>query len=116
MRRLEARLSDRRNNVSKSSKLGKTENCAGRKICRAESSTSTDAAKLVASRRSSTIAGNGTIITKTRLTAAMGTIHSINGLRRGAAVVTAAMAISAGLPQQRQLGLRRGKQRREFQR
>src|ERR1700692_4091904 len=116
MRRLDARLSDSRNKVSKSRNLGKKENCAGRNICRAERNTSTAAAKLVASRRSSTIAGNGTIITKTRLTAAMGTIHSINGLRRGAAVVTAAMAISGGLPQQRQLGLRRGKQRRSEER
>ena len=97
MRRLEARFSDRRNRVSSSSRLGKTENCAGRRIWRADSRTSTDAAKLVASKRSSTIAGNGTSMTKTRLTAAMGMIHSIIPLRVGAAVVTAAAAISGGL-------------------
>jgi len=51
-------FSDRRNKVSRSSRLGKTENCAGRRICSAESRTSTDAAKLVASRRSSAMAGN----------------------------------------------------------
>jgi hypothetical protein len=78
MRRLDARFSDRRNKVSRSSRLGKTENCAGRRICSAESRTSTDAAKLVASRRSSAMAGNGTSMTNTRLTAAMGTIHSTN--------------------------------------
>src|SRR4030088_701133 len=97
MRRLEARFSDSRNKVSSSSRLGKTENCAGRRICSAESRTSTEAAKLVASRRSSTIDGSGTSMTKTRLTAAMGTIHSMNALRVGAAVVTVGEAISGGL-------------------
>ena len=46
MRRLEARFNESRNRVSSSSRLGKTENCDGRRIWMAESSTSTAAVML----------------------------------------------------------------------
>ena len=69
-------MSDRRNSVSNSSRLGNTENWAGLRICTAESRTSTEAVMLVARSRSRQTAGNGTSITKTRLTAATGRIHS----------------------------------------
>src|SRR5712691_5795668 len=55
MRRLEARLSDRRSRVSNSNRLGNTENWDGRKIVMADNSTST---------------------LKIRPTAAIGMIHS----------------------------------------
>src|SRR6266852_2381906 len=76
---------------------------------------------MVASNRSSTIDGNGTSMTKTRLTAAIGTIHSMNGLRPGIAVVMeAGVVISVGLlvhlRWQRGRVLARGKQPPEFQR
>src|SRR5208282_5511707 len=105
MRRLEARLSDSRNRVSSRRRLGKTENCAGRRICSAERRTRTEAAKLAARSRSSTMAGNGTSMTKTRLTAAIGMIHSMRGLFLGAdgagaadlALVWAAVWARAGI-------------------
>src|SRR5208283_1561392 len=117
MRRLDARFNDRRNSVSRSNRLGKTENCAGRRICRAESSTSTEAAKLVASNRSSANAGNGTSMTKTRLTAAIGTIHSTNWLRVRGPGATAVVGISGVLlwrQKRRERGLPHGIRRPEF--
>src|SRR5947209_9771784 len=76
MRRLLARLSDRRNRVISKSRLGKTENCAGRRIWTAVRNTRTDAVMLNASIMSRRKLGIGTSITKTMLTAAAGTIQS----------------------------------------
>src|SRR5258708_24598797 len=93
MRRLEARFSDSRNRVSSSSRLGKTENCAGRKMCMADSKTRMDAVRLAARRISSRNEGSGTSITKIRPTAATGTTHSTSGVRaRSGALAVSAMA------------------------
>jgi hypothetical protein len=74
--RLLARFNDKRNRVINNNKLGKTENCAGLRICKAVSSTKTDADMLNANRMSSMKLGNGTNMTKIMLTAAAGTTQS----------------------------------------
>src|ERR1700690_605099 len=100
MRRLEARFRESRNRVSSSNKLGKTENCAGRRMCMAESRTKMDAVKLAARRMSSRNEGSGTSMTKISPTAATGTTHSISGARGNATVLTA----SAMVHRSRRLG------------
>jgi len=92
MRRLEARFSDSRNRVSRRSRLGKTENCAGRRTCIADSSTSTEAVMLAASRISSRNDGSGTSITKTNPIAATGTAHSTTGVRANGVLDVSATA------------------------
>src|SRR5712691_10624404 len=76
MRRLEARLSDRRSRVSNSNRLGNTENWDGRKIVMADNSTSTLTVMLAARNMSSRTLGNGTSMMKIRPTTAIGMIHS----------------------------------------
>ena len=76
MRRVLARSSERRISVNRRMRLGNTENCTGRKIWIAVSSTSTDAVMLTVSSRSSTMLGSGTSMTNTTLMAAMGSTNS----------------------------------------
>jgi hypothetical protein len=57
-------------------RLGNTENCTGRRIWIAVSSTSTDAVMLSVSSRSRTKLGSGTSITNTSATAPVGMIQS----------------------------------------
>src|SRR5579872_2667299 len=92
MRRVLARFSDRRNSVSSSNSVGKTENCAGRRIWSELRRTRTARVMLVARSRSNRNAGTGTIITNTIATAAIGTNVPPLSFAAGAEVV-AALAI-----------------------
>src|SRR5882757_5878888 len=98
IRRLLARLRERRNRVINKSKLGKTENCAGRRICTAVRRTSTEAVMLNASMMSSRKLGIGTSMTKTMLTAAAGTIQSIEDFLASFGLVRVAIIAFQSLP------------------
>jgi len=76
IRRVLARSSESRSSVSSKSKLGKTENCTGRKIWIAVKRTRMDAVMLIVSSMSNIKLGRGTNITNTMETAAIGAIHS----------------------------------------
>ena len=76
IRRVLARSSESRIRVSRRIRLGNTENCVGRRIWIAVSRTSTDAVMLSVSSRSRMMLGNGTSITNTSATAAVGMIQS----------------------------------------
>src|SRR5208337_739217 len=78
IRRLLARLRDKRNNVKSSNKDGKTEKSTGRKMYMDTNKTSTPAVMLTERRISSTKEGTGTSMTKTVATAAAGTTQSLD--------------------------------------
>src|SRR5271154_2671542 len=78
MRRRLAMLREMRKRVRKRSRVGKTENCTGRRMYKAERSTITPRVMLRARKMSSTMAGTGTSIMKT---VATGTSHSSEVLR-----------------------------------
>src|SRR5665213_666190 len=80
IRRVAARSSERRSRVSSKSRLGKTENSTGLRICTAVSRTSTEAVMLTVNSRSIRKLGSGTSMTKTIETAANGTTHSPDAL------------------------------------
>src|SRR5947207_1587436 len=76
MRRLLAMFNEIRNSVRNSNKVGKTENCTGRRMYNADNSTTTPNVTLVARKRSRINAGTGTSMTNTVATAASGISHS----------------------------------------
>src|ERR1039458_9936936 len=76
MRRLLANPSDRRKRVKSRRTEGNTENCTGRVMYIATSSTRTEAVRLADNRMSRAKVGNGTNITNTRATAIKGTTQS----------------------------------------